>query len=488
MHQVTANSFFAGSKARSLSIALGLALGLLSSEGGAAISEETVYFDLPEALEPVPLPDPTAALAALPGYPDDPGRLTLAARLFLPDDGLHGPGPHPAVVILHGSGGLWSNDVISNGLISQFQQWGELLAGMGYAAIFPDSYNPRGIPGNFGGRRPHYNLEFDDALCSPNYERPKDVVATLTYLQSRTDIDAERIALMGFSHGAQTAMNALVDPSVDLGQYEVSYIGLDDKKNDDPEDDEEISTTLDVPNPIRIGDDLPFPRIGVFYYGGGSHYGYHGSASSTGAGRFMFDRRTKVLLFHGTEDSLMGVDDPNVTPITGNLYPLKQVLASSAQAAAEGVPDPLQQHYIFDKVGHSFDLVAAAPEIDWNTPNESPDQKAKRLARIEVLKYFETFLKPPPGIAIAAPNPNEVELGIDSTSPFVRYQWRSSAALDGWQPTGPAFEGSGAAEQSAFPTEGQTRRFFLLDLDPVPPPIDDPNHAGFFRTYDEFSF
>jgi hypothetical protein len=204
----------------------------------------------------------------------------------------------------------------------------------------------------------------------------------------------------------------------------------------------------------------------------------------------MFDRRTKVLLFHGTEDSLMGVDDPDATPMTGNLYPLKQVLASSAQAAAEGVADPLQHHFIFDKVGHSFDLVTAAPEIDWNTPNENPDQKAKRLARVEVLKYFETYLKPPPAITIAAhtPGQGEVQLSADSTSTHVRYQWRSSVSLGDWQPAGPFFDGSGGAEQRVFAIGALTRRFFLLERAPVPPPLDDPNHAGFFRTYDDFSF
>jgi hypothetical protein len=490
MHQATSNRAFGGSRARISTLVLGLALSFVSSEARAGLSEETVFFDLPEALETDPLPVPSVALAALPGYPDDPGRLTLAARLFLPDEGLHGAGPYPAVIILHGSGGLWSNDIIANGLISQFEQWGELLAGMGYAAIFPDSYNPRGIPANFGGRRPHYNPELDDAVCSPNYERPKDVLATLAYLQTRPDIDPGRIALIGFSHGAQTAMNALVDPSVDLGQYQVDYIDLDEKDNDNPVDDEEVSTTLDVPGPVRIGDELPFPVLGVFYYGGGSHYGYHGSASDTGPGRFMFDRRTKVLLFHGTEDSLMGVDDTDATPMTGNLYPLKQVLASSAQAAVEGVADPLQHHFIFEKVGHSFDLVTAAPEVDWNTPDENPNQKAKRLARVEVLKYFETYLKAPPAITIAAhtPGQDEVHLSVDSTSTHVRYQWRSSVSLGDWQPAGLFFDGSGGAEQRVFAIGALKRRFFLVEREPVPPPFDDPNHAGFFRTYDDFSF
>ncbi|MCB1133742.1 MAG: dienelactone hydrolase family protein, partial [Verrucomicrobiae bacterium] len=324
-----------------------VAAAMLLSGGGlspGAISEETVFFDLPEELEPSPIPAPTPAVAALAGYPNDPDQLTLAARLFLPDPAVHGDGPYPAVVVLHGSGGLWSSDIIANGLISQFEQWGEILAGLGYAALFPDSYNPRGIPGNFESKRPHHDPAIDDDLCSPNYERPKDVVAALAYLDGRADIDCENVALIGFSHGAQTGINAIDDISVDLGQYTVSYIG------------ENGTTTKDVPSPVRIPENLPFPKLCAFFYGGGSHFGYHGSASSTAAGRYMFDRRTKVLMFHGTADSLMGVNDPDAVPMTGNLYPIKQALASRAQAQSLGLPDPLQHHYLMHEVGHSFDL------------------------------------------------------------------------------------------------------------------------------------
>lgn len=451
-------------------------------------SQETVFFDLPEALEPDPIPEPTLALLSLPGYPNLPGQLTLAARIYTPDANLAGPGPYPAVIILHGSGGLWSNDIIANGLVSQFKEWGEDLTGMGYLAIFPDSYNPRGIPGNFGNRRPHYNPELDDHLCSPNYERPKDVIATLAYLAGRGDVDPERVALMGFSHGAQTAMNAVLDVSVDLGQYTVSYIDLDTKDTPEPEDDVEFSTTKDVDSPVRIGDELPFPKVCVFYYGGGSHYGYHGSASDTGPGRYMFDRRTRVLLFHGTDDFLMGVDDPGVTPMTGTLFPIRQVLASSAQAAAIGVADPLAHHFIFDQVSHSFDLGPLALPQDWNTNAESPNQKAKRLGRDEVLKYFETYLKPPPDLAIAldSPHPGDVQITSTSTRSQSRYQWRWSDDLSQWNNLDAAFNGTGAAAQAETESLNSPRRFFRLEYTLLAPPFDDPVNDGFFRSYSDF--
>jgi hypothetical protein len=103
---------------------------------------------------------------------------------------------------------------------------GVTLVALGYAALFPDGYNARGIPGNFEGRVPHQDPAEDDDLCSPNYERPKDVVASLEYLATRPDIDLQRLALIAFSQGAQTGMNALLEASVDLGTYQVDYTDL----------------------------------------------------------------------------------------------------------------------------------------------------------------------------------------------------------------------------------------------------------------------
>lgn len=451
---------------------------LLGGEANGAISEEVVYFDLPEVLEPSPIPSPTAALAALPGYPNNANQLTLAAQLYVPDPLVSGEGPYPAVIILHGSGGLWSNDVIANGPISHLEQWGELLAGMGYLVLLPDSYNPRGIPGNFSSRRPHHDPNTDDDLCSPNYERPKDVIAALTYLDELANFDGENVALMGFSHGAQTGMNVVVDVSVDLGQYTVSYIDLMDG--------EEESTTKNVDSPVRIPDTLPFPKLGLFYYGGGSHYGYHGQASSIAAGRYMIDRRMKALLFHGTDDYLLGVDDPTATPMTGNLFPIKQALSSSMQAAALGVDDPLQRHYLLDLAEHSFDLATIADPQDWGTPNESADQLAKRLCREESLKWLEYCLKPSPApTLIQGLAPGDVELTVPTTNARLNFQWRYSDDLINWLDLGADFDGDGANVVTET-TLGAGRRFFQLEYAPIEPPVAD--YPDFFRDYSDFSY
>ncbi len=453
---------------------------------------ETVFYDMPESLMPEEIPTPTAALIATPGYPDDEERMTLIARLYLPDPLVHGPGPYPTVLFLHGSGGLWPNNVlppnitVNNAPASQFRDWGNLLVTEGYACLFPDSFHPRGITGSFEGKRPHSNPALDDAACSPNYERPKDVVAALTYLVSRPDIDRQNIAMIGFSHGAQTGMNALVDVSVDRGNYDVDYIAPNAQ-----------TIKFAVPSPVRIPHHLPIPKFCAFYYGGGSHFAYHGQASTTVAGRYMLDRRTKAILFHGTDDSLMGISDHDSDPITGSVFPIKQVLASAAQAATLDLPNPILRHYIFnrtavhapgERVGHSFDLgsVGLADPLDWDTADESPDQKARRLARQQVLRWLDFSLRPPPAVTIthdpAIPNPFEIEW---STRQRLSYRLMKSLTLQNdWMPLGGWTNGTGDPFSHQAPNE--SRAFFSVTYQPQEAPIDALENEGFFLNYADF--
>ncbi|MEM7396923.1 MAG: hypothetical protein AAF492_31735, partial [Verrucomicrobiota bacterium] len=158
---------------------------------------EWVFFDMPTNLITGPIPEPTAQLLAVPGYPNDSNRMTLVGHVYTPDTNNWGSGPWPSVFVLHGSGGMWSSDMIPNGPASQFEDWAEALTDAGFLCLLADSYNPRGIPENFAGRRPSFDPAVDDALASPNYERPKDVVAILDYLITRSDVDIDHIGLLG---------------------------------------------------------------------------------------------------------------------------------------------------------------------------------------------------------------------------------------------------------------------------------------------------
>ncbi len=457
---------------------LGLSVAFSAKPSLAQPVPEIVFFDLPESLEPNPIPAPSAQLLAVPGYPNDPNQVTLIAEFYTPDGMVFGPGPYPTILVLHGSGGMWSNDVIANGAVSQFDDWAQVLTDLGYAMLLVDSYNPRGIDGNFSGRRPHHDPLLDDALCSPNYERPKDVIAALAYLDSRADVDRNNIGLLGFSHGSQTGLNAILDPSVDLGVYEVSYIN-------------NMLQTVDlvVDSPVRIPNTLPFPKVSAFYYPGCSHFGYHGQASSIAAGRYMPDRRTKVLMFHGTEDSLLGVSDPNADPLTGNLYPIKFVESSALQAVAEGIPNPFVQHTIFDLAEHSFDNETIEPEGNWNTGAESIDEKAKRLARDEVLKWFECLLKP----ADLRIEPDQLSPGdhvvVWTGRNQLDYQLVSNEDLGGvWNPAGGNVIGDGGEIEAPVVPPMSHRIFYRLEFQPTPVPAAAPENTGFILDYGDFSY
>jgi len=191
----------------------GLLLLALSMPGVSA-ADEIVFFDLPESLEPAVIPAPTLELATLPGYPIDPNQLTLVAAVYKPNPVIHGDGPYPTIIFLHGSGGMWSSYIIANDPWSSFEEWALVLTDLGYLCLFVDSYHPRGIVGSFSGRKPHYDPVQDDSIASSSYERPKDVVAALEYLTTRADVDIDNIGMMGLSHGAQTGLSVILDPSI----------------------------------------------------------------------------------------------------------------------------------------------------------------------------------------------------------------------------------------------------------------------------------
>lgn len=443
----------------------------------AAVVRETVFFDVPAGIAVSPNPAPSAQLAAVVGYPPDADRMTLNALLYHPDPGVHGPGPHPAVIVLHGSGGMWSGDTIANGPTSHFEKWGQLLAGRGFLCVIPDGFNPRGISGGYSNRRPHHDSTIDDAVCSPNYERPKDVVAALTYLQGRADFDGRHVGLVGFSHGAQTGLNAILDVSVDRGDYDVDYINAMAQ-----------TVKLPVPDPVRITAGLPFPSVCVFYYPGCGHFSYHGSPNSVAAGRYMPDRRAQVLMFHGTSDSLMGVTDVNATPKTGSLSPIKFTLASGAQAAVLGVPNPFVHHHIFHLAGHSFDETTIEPPQNWNTVAESANEKANRLSQAETLKWLEFRLRDhtlagepdvnTPGAYIIA------WTGRDQ----LRYRVQNGVNLSDWPQENAPVIGSGTALSAPMVIPPENRVFYRLVIDPVPPPVSEPTNADFFLDYGDFSY
>lgn len=165
----------------------------------------------------------------------------------------------PAVVILHGSGGQWKNDDRDAGELNrQYAEWQELLNKKGMAAVFIDSYTPRGCIEREG--------EWKEApkafTISSQFVRPYDAYSALGWLRSlRTAagsalIQSENIALMGFSDGA-TALSATLydtDQTPENWEWTQKY-------------DREYTESDGIGIPAARPEQGGF-TCGVFYYGG----------------------------------------------------------------------------------------------------------------------------------------------------------------------------------------------------------------------------
>ena len=106
--------------------------------------------------------------------------------------GPQGDGPFPAIVLLHGCGGLgrW-NEV-----------WTERLVGWGYVVLNVDSFGPRGEASCHRPPRPPGSLM-----------RALDTHGARTFLTSLPFVEPEHIAVMGLSQGGSTTMQAIHQPT-----------------------------------------------------------------------------------------------------------------------------------------------------------------------------------------------------------------------------------------------------------------------------------
>jgi dienelactone hydrolase len=130
------------------------------------------------------------------------GKTELVGYLFRPS----APGPHAAVVMLHGRGGPYSS--LAKGvytaetLSARHKFWGEFWARHGYVALLVDSFGPRGFWEGF----PKASYEDRPSDVSEQTVRPLDAYGALAYLKGRTDVRRDAIGLQGWSNGAMTAL------------------------------------------------------------------------------------------------------------------------------------------------------------------------------------------------------------------------------------------------------------------------------------------
>lgn len=110
-----------------------------------------------------------------------------------------GPGPSPAIVIMHDCSG------VGPGSSGAPARWARQLVARGYVVVIPDSFTSRGLPGGvciapLPPRRPDVGPE----------RRARDAQASLAYARALPDVDGRRVGIMGGSHGGSTTLAAML--------------------------------------------------------------------------------------------------------------------------------------------------------------------------------------------------------------------------------------------------------------------------------------
>jgi dienelactone hydrolase len=118
------------------------------------------------------------------------GDFTLRAMLYRPP----GEDRFPAVVAMHGCGGLWTR---SGKISARFEEWGQRLMAAGFAVLFPDSFGSR----NLGSK-----CTIAKRALSVSRDRVADANAARRWLQKQSWVIPERVSLIGWSNGATATL------------------------------------------------------------------------------------------------------------------------------------------------------------------------------------------------------------------------------------------------------------------------------------------
>jgi dienelactone hydrolase len=129
-----------------------------------------------------------------------PGRqpTVLDGYLFRPAGDL----PRPAVVFLHGCGGL----IGRSGMINLRERvWAALLNQRGYVVLMVDSFTSR----HQGSMCAH--LDFNSEIYR---KRPRDAYGALVFLQAQPFVRPDRIGVIGWSQGGGVVLFSIREPSL----------------------------------------------------------------------------------------------------------------------------------------------------------------------------------------------------------------------------------------------------------------------------------
>ncbi|WP_244130215.1 dienelactone hydrolase family protein [Burkholderia sp. BCC0044] len=135
-----------------------------------------------------------AAAQTVVHFPSTDGPATLLDGYLFPAPGA---GRHPALVFLHGCGGMFAK---SGKIYSRDREWAERFNAAGITVLEVDSFTPRQ----------------HGEMCAPAHfvgdiyrARPFDAYGALRYLQTLDTVQPDRIGVLGWSQGGGTVLNAI---------------------------------------------------------------------------------------------------------------------------------------------------------------------------------------------------------------------------------------------------------------------------------------
>jgi dienelactone hydrolase len=296
--------------------------------------------------------------------------LPVPARLFVPRlaDGAQ---PLPAVLVLHGSGGLFElpagdESPCSPTLEPQFERWGRRLAELGHVVLMPASFDARGFCDWYDDKA-RAPADFDDdreRLVGRLY----DADAATRYLCTLPDVDCDRLGLLGFSNGASTALLSL-------------HWQLDRALAEFAADD---GADLDLPV-VAPPAGRPEFRVAVAYYPGcGLESVVHFSTDPGDDPTDMYFPTAPLYIEHGSADTL--VDDCSLDFGRG-----RRQAQSAVVAAAERITDPFHVN-VHAAAEHGFDN-AGVPGADEGSGSQRPeDLRARDDALAATLDHLAAHL------------------------------------------------------------------------------------------------